>query len=154
MPIYEYRCNSCGAKISLFLRSFSQKAEPVCSSCNGSDLTRLVSRAITLKSTSQRVQELDVRRELSGLNPRDQHSIEQWAKRAGKEYDELLGSNFAELADQMDSSKRPSELYDPAGNFALRSKMKKEELMQPKTWRQAITDEIMDYPSSSEGGGE
>lgn len=154
MPIYEYRCNNCGDKVSLFLRSFSQKAEPVCDRCNSTELTRLVSRVVTIKSEVQRLQELDSRSAFSGLDPMDLRSTEQWARRAGNEYDELLGTNFAEQAAQMDGSRRPYELYDPAGNFAIQAKKKFEEatgaMEGPKTWRQAVNDEIIDYHYSGD----
>ena len=43
MPIYEFRCNSCGRKTSVFTQSVSSALDPKCSSCGGRDLTRCIS---------------------------------------------------------------------------------------------------------------
>ncbi|MFH1926719.1 MAG: zinc ribbon domain-containing protein [Chloroflexota bacterium] len=41
MPIYEYRCSDCEAKVELLLRS--SEAEPVCPQCGSSRLEKLIS---------------------------------------------------------------------------------------------------------------
>ena len=38
MPIYEFRCKSCGAKVSLFFRSIPEQATGVCDRCGSADL--------------------------------------------------------------------------------------------------------------------
>jgi putative FmdB family regulatory protein len=45
MPIYEYRCGSCGRPSSIFFRSIAAvEAEPACPRCGERALTRRVSR--------------------------------------------------------------------------------------------------------------
>jgi putative FmdB family regulatory protein len=41
MPIYEYRCKSCGEEFELLIRGTS--APPACPACTGADLERLLS---------------------------------------------------------------------------------------------------------------
>lgn len=44
MPIYEYRCDACGAITTVFTRSISQPVEdPTCSSCHSHAVRRTVS---------------------------------------------------------------------------------------------------------------
>ncbi len=43
MPIYEYRCQSCGKTTSVFVRSISVSAEPRCQHCGADALERLMS---------------------------------------------------------------------------------------------------------------
>ncbi len=43
MPIYEFRCNACNQKSSIFTRAISDPLEPVCTACGGTDLERLIS---------------------------------------------------------------------------------------------------------------
>ncbi len=46
MPIYEFRCNTCGQRFSEFFRSMSTAADgvkPPCPHCAGTDTTRIVS---------------------------------------------------------------------------------------------------------------
>ncbi|MBI2936140.1 MAG: hypothetical protein HYY31_04980 [Chloroflexi bacterium] len=44
MPLYEYRCNACFKKSTVFTKSVSVTVNPICQHCKGTDLTRLVSR--------------------------------------------------------------------------------------------------------------
>lgn len=50
MPVYEYRCNSCHRKVSLYIRGFSETPQPVCTSCGSRDLTRLFSIFARIKT--------------------------------------------------------------------------------------------------------
>ncbi|NQT48140.1 MAG: zinc ribbon domain-containing protein [Chloroflexi bacterium] len=50
MPIYEYRCNECRRKVSIFVRGFSGTPEVVCDRCGGKDLTRLFSTFARVKT--------------------------------------------------------------------------------------------------------
>ena len=43
MPIYEYRCGSCGQLSSFFTRSISTPLKAICSHCNSPDMQRRVS---------------------------------------------------------------------------------------------------------------
>lgn len=45
MPIYEYRCQACGRKASIFFRSIARaEASPACPTCGEPALTRVMSR--------------------------------------------------------------------------------------------------------------
>jgi len=69
LPIYEYRCNDCGRRVTLFWRSFSEVEEspPRCSFCGGEDLTRLISRVAVVRSEEGRLDDLAVPRPLGAL---------------------------------------------------------------------------------------
>jgi putative FmdB family regulatory protein len=60
MPIYEYRCNDCRKRVSVYWRSFSEveTAQPRCPACGGEDLTRLISRVAVLRSEESRLEDL------------------------------------------------------------------------------------------------
>lgn len=49
MPIYEYRCNSCGAHLSRFVRTIGAEAAGTCDRCGSADLRRLVSRVAVVR---------------------------------------------------------------------------------------------------------
>lgn len=120
MPIYEYRCNACGKRASIFFRSFSAVGEPACPDCQSQDMQRLVSKVAVLKSNEQRLEHLvDVERNgLNALNyPTDPRDVERWARTVGDRYDSELGTNFREMAEQMTGDDRPYDLYDPRGSF-------------------------------------
>lgn len=42
MPIYEFQCRDCQAKISIFVKSISSPLDPACSSCSSKNLERLI----------------------------------------------------------------------------------------------------------------
>lgn len=43
MPIYEYRCDECGEKFELFVRSGSQKTVPICPHCGSQQVRKAIS---------------------------------------------------------------------------------------------------------------
>ncbi|MFC1999473.1 zinc ribbon domain-containing protein [Chloroflexota bacterium] len=50
MPVYEYRCNECRRKISIFVRGFSGASQVVCDHCGSKNLTRLFSTFARVKT--------------------------------------------------------------------------------------------------------
>ncbi len=43
MPIYEYRCQRCGERFELFVRSAQQACEPLCPQCGSSEVEKALS---------------------------------------------------------------------------------------------------------------
>ena len=50
MPIYEYRCQSCGEVSSFFTRSIGAQLDPVCQHCQSTDLQRRMSNFVMGKT--------------------------------------------------------------------------------------------------------
>lgn len=50
MPIYEYYCEDCDQQVDLFFKSFAEVGtkKPICPTCHGPHLTRLVSQVTRL----------------------------------------------------------------------------------------------------------
>jgi putative FmdB family regulatory protein len=115
MPIYEYRCQSCRQKVSLFVRSFSSPLEPVCPECGSRELTRLVSLVSVLKSEESRLEELADPSTFAGLDENDPKSIAQWARKLGREMGEDMGPEFDEMIDQLEAGQLPDELDGEGG---------------------------------------
>ncbi|GEM_PF-2507253 len=44
MPIYEYKCQQCGAVSNHLARNFTTELHPVCPRCKGAEMQRLISR--------------------------------------------------------------------------------------------------------------
>ena len=51
MPIYEYKCDSCGALTSVFTKSISNLVEAVCGDCDGTNMKRMISSFSMVKTT-------------------------------------------------------------------------------------------------------
>ncbi len=43
MPIYEYRCDTCGRDFDLFVRSAAERSEPQCSHCGSTRVQKAIS---------------------------------------------------------------------------------------------------------------
>jgi len=97
MPIYEYRCSDCRKKTSVFLRTISEKADPVCSHCGGLRLTRLISRFSAPKSEESRMERLADPSSWGGLDENDPKSVAEWTRKMGKE----MGEDFSGDLDAM-----------------------------------------------------
>lgn len=114
MPIYEYRCNDCGRRVTLFWRSFSELEEtpPCCSFCGGEDLTRLVSRVAVARSEESRLEDLADPSSLAGLDENDPKSMARWMRKMSQEMGEDLGSEFDEVIDRLESGQSPEDIEE------------------------------------------
>jgi len=114
LPIYEYRCNDCGRRVTLFWRSFSEieEASPRCSFCGGEDLTRLVSRVAVVRSEESRLESLADPSSLAGLDENDPKSMARWMRKMSREMGEDLGPEFDEVIDRLESGQSPEEIEE------------------------------------------
>ncbi len=112
MPIYEYRCNNCRKRVTVYWRSFSEieTAQPCCPACGGEDLTRLISRVAVLRSEESRLEDLADPSSLSGLDESDPQSIARWMRKMSRETGEDLGAEFDEVVDRLEAGESPEEI--------------------------------------------
>lgn len=117
MPIYEFRCKTCGALNNVFVRTVSSPLSPVCSKCGGADLARLVSRPVILKGTESRMEDFDIERSLGRLDdPYDPRSVARWARAMGGELGDELGEELREMAESVESDQEMYDPYDSGGS--------------------------------------
>lgn len=110
MPIYEYRCNQCRRKSTIFVPSISTVFEPVCSHCGSSDVRRLISSFAFLRSEEDRLEQLADPSNFADLDENDPRSVARWARRFGKALGEDLGPEFDEMVDRLEAGEVPEEL--------------------------------------------
>ncbi len=104
MPLYEYRCRTCG-KISTILQGVTMvQPDIVCASCGGTDLFRLISRVRHVLGEEERMERMLDPSSLSGLDENDPRSIARWARSMGKSMGDELGEDFGELVDEMEDA--------------------------------------------------
>ena len=106
MPIYQYNCATCKKRVEVFFRSVSaaEGAEPACPDCGGKQLQRLMSTFARTRSTKQRLDDIDQAQVQARLQTHDLGQFARWAKEAGREYDEDLGTNYRELAERAEAA--------------------------------------------------
>jgi putative FmdB family regulatory protein len=110
VPIYEYRCNRCQRRASIFQRSIREAAAVVCSHCGSTDLTRLISRVAVLRSEESHLEGLASDASLADLDESDPRSVARWARRMGREMGEELGPEFDEMVDRMEAGEMPEDI--------------------------------------------
>ncbi|MGD2040560.1 MAG: zinc ribbon domain-containing protein [Anaerolineae bacterium] len=57
MPLYEYRCDECGALLTV-RQSFSDDSTPFCGACDDRPMRRIISSVSVVKSERERVSDL------------------------------------------------------------------------------------------------
>ena len=99
MPIYEYRCKSCGRKTSRFFRSFSQDKEPTCSHCGSADLSRLFSTFAFHRSFGAGPN-LPSFETMSDIDDNDPASVSGWVKGMRQDMGDDFGHDFDQIMEE------------------------------------------------------
>ena len=103
MPIYEYQCDACRKRTTLFIRSISNPEPARCQHCGCDRLTRLMSRIATPKSEEARLESLADPSSLGDLDESDPKSMARFMKKMagemGEDVDEGMMSEMDEAAE-------------------------------------------------------
>jgi putative FmdB family regulatory protein len=100
MPIYEYECADCRRRVSLLIRNMAAAAAPACPRCQGTALTRVMSRFVTVKSEDARLESLADSASLGDLDENDPASVARMMKKMGQEFGDDLGDDFESAVDE------------------------------------------------------
>ena len=119
MPIYEYRCNGCRRRVSLFQRSIQSESATVCPHCNSRDLARLISRVAVVRSEGGRLDDLASDAGMADLDESDPRSVARWARRMSRETGEELGPEFDEVVERLEAGEMPDDLGEEEGGEPL-----------------------------------
>ena len=114
MPIYEFRCQACRRKVSVFQRSMGSPAATACPHCGGA-LARLVSRFAVVRSEEAALDALDDDSLFAGVDENDPRSVATWARKMGSQLGEDLGPEFDEMVDRMEAGEMPEDAPDVGG---------------------------------------
>ncbi len=101
MPIYEFSCNACKNRVSIFVRSMSSPVSGKCDRCGSEDLARLISRVVVLKSGGD-FAALDDDRMFSGFDENDPKAMAAWARKMQRESGEEMGPEFDEMVENLE----------------------------------------------------
>lgn len=114
MPIYEFRCQGCRQRVTLFQRSVSAPVATVCPHCGSTDLQRLVSQFAVLKSESSLYDYDDpfddaMLEEMAGLEDASPREMAAWARKMKARMGEDLGPEFDEMIDRLEAGESLEE---------------------------------------------
>lgn len=98
MPIYEYRCQSCRAVTSVFVRSARAEVAARCERCDGVDLKRLMSRVGRVKGAQDVLDEYGTPE--AGEAYRDPRQIGSWVEQRFQDYGMDLPDETREMIDR------------------------------------------------------
>ena len=135
MPIYQYDCRGCDERVEVLLRSPSATSKPKCPECGSRKLTRVMSQFARGRTEAQRLEAVDFTRHEAALEKGDEREFAKWARHAGAEYDEALGSNYRELAEKAEAGEEPVERIDAGYSFRHKVEESKAKAKKPKSKR-------------------
>lgn len=111
MPIYEFRCNGCGARVSLFFRSMSSDATGVCDRCGSSDLQRRFSSFRVLRAPLDPAS-LNKAELLDGVNYTDPGSMASLFRRMGDAFQDAPNEHMDEMIQRLDHGEPVEKALD------------------------------------------
>lgn len=86
MPAYDFRCNRCGAALTLVYKSYAayDAATPACTACHSTDLTRVITRVNIGKPTqAHNYKDMSANEMLSVLESGDSRAVGEMMKQVG-----------------------------------------------------------------------
>lgn len=98
MPLYEYRCKSCGDKFSELSGIVAGEDSPKCGSCGSHDLEKLVSGFCAGRDEAQRVE--SAADALERTDPGDALAVEGAITDVGRAMDDDISSEMSEMYEQ------------------------------------------------------
>ncbi|MEA3310099.1 MAG: zinc ribbon domain-containing protein [Chloroflexota bacterium] len=115
MPIYEYRCNECQRRFTIFWRTFSdaQAGQTACKHCGSQNVQRLVSRIRIVRSEESRMADMADPSMLADLDENDPKSMGRFMRKMMNEMgDEAgdIGPEFDEVVDRLESGQDPEQI--------------------------------------------
>lgn len=107
MPIYEYRCRTCGKTFSVLTLRVSERVAPACTKCGSRAADRLLSRFAMPKSDAARLDALADPSRLGDLDESDPKRMARWMRRMGRE----MGENVegGDLDEMLDAAERGTD---------------------------------------------
>ena len=101
MPVYEYACNACRAKVSVFVRSINSEVNAACDRCGSTDMRRLISKVAILR-TPANPNDINKQALFDGVDYSDPRSIAQWARNLHGQLGNEMGEEMSEAVERME----------------------------------------------------
>jgi len=115
MPVYEYRCQACGRRFSIFWRTFSdaEQGAPVCSHCGSQSAIRLISRVRVLRSEDRLMDDMTDPSTWGDFDEDDPKSMGRMMRKMMNEFgDEVgdMGPELDEVVDRLEAGQDPEQI--------------------------------------------
>ncbi len=114
MPSYDFRCNDCGRKVTLFYKTYAEydQATHTCPRCHSTNLTRLISRVAIRRSSLGRLLSDDSADDsfLDDLDENDPRTMGRLLREMSEEMGEDMGPEFEEVVQRLERGEDPEEI--------------------------------------------
>lgn len=126
MPIYEYRCQQCGRKQSIFWRSLSavNETSTKCERCGSKQLTRLMSKVRVVRAGSRNDNSDSagpsddvMMDEMSNLDENDPRALGRFMRKMAAESGEDMGPEFDEVVSRLEKGEDPERIEKDMGDL-------------------------------------
>ena len=115
MPFYEYRCDNCNRRVTIFVRNFSESSCVACPNCGSTSLNRLFSSFAVRKPRGSDYDDILSDSQLvRGLEYNDPRALAEWNKRMSHG-DEEITPEYEEVLDRLEAGEMPSDSMGGAG---------------------------------------
>ena len=131
MPVYEFRCRSCGDVFSQFFRSREVLAVPACPAC-GSEAERKISASVHVRGEAARLDQMDTNRLLGAAGGRgdlpSEREFANWAGKMHETFGDTLGQDFRGMAEKAEAGENPIERLGVEHTLRYNMEKRKSEL--------------------------
>jgi putative FmdB family regulatory protein len=111
MPLYDYRCRSCGKRSTLHQAYSDYGVKPVhCPHCSSADLQRVIGRIRVGRSEESRLDNLSDPTEWGGFDENDPRSMARMMRRMGQEMGEDVPAEYDEVVDRLEAGEDPEDI--------------------------------------------
>lgn len=94
MPLYEYRCESCGKRFTFLYGVVPDNVNPKCPRCGSSQLKKLISRTRRLRGEDEILESMVG--SIGDIDETDTKAIRKFIRRMGKELSSELGEDIGD----------------------------------------------------------
>jgi len=113
VPIYEFRCNACRRRTSVFTRSIGAPITAVCEHCGSADVSRLISRVAVVRPEGDSLGNFD-ESSLADVDENDPRSMARWVRKMSDKMGEPLDAEMEANLDRMEAGEMPDDLAGEA----------------------------------------
>lgn len=111
MPNYDYRCQSCKNRVTVYQSYADYGVKPVaCPLCGSNQLTRVIGRVRIAKSEDRRLEDMSDPSFMGDVDENDPKSLARAMKKMGQEMGEDLPPEFNEITDRLEAGEDPESI--------------------------------------------
>lgn len=111
MPTYDYRCNKCHRRVSIYMTyaEYGVK-QPACPHCGSADLNRLLNRVRFARSEEERLDALADPSSWGALDEEDPRAMGRMMRKMSRELGEDLPPEFDEVVGRLEAGESPEKI--------------------------------------------